>query len=93
MNKEELINYLNTMYIKINEEQLNEILANASEVESIIALFDEYEPISEIESVYPFDVVTTYLREDEANHHLAFEEVLKNTHAVVDTYIKYSKVV
>lgn len=49
---------------------------------------DKYEPMT-----FPFDVTTSYLREDVATEPLMTKEALKNAGSVMDNQIKLPKVV
>lgn len=93
MNKEDIKNLLKDLYFSVNEEQLDFIYEQFMSIYSSITYLKDVD-VSGVEPAdWPFKVSTTFLREDEVNHLLSNEQVLKNAANAQDAYIKYIKVV
>ncbi|MDD6301906.1 MAG: aspartyl/glutamyl-tRNA amidotransferase subunit C [Bacillales bacterium] len=84
----------NNLMFDMSEEQYKvllrefDILTKQMEVLADIQGLDEISPMT-----FPFDVTTTYLREDVFEESITKEEVLRNAKEVVDGQIKLPKVV
>lgn len=84
----------NNLMFDMSEEQYKvllrefDILTKQMEVLADIQGLDEISPMT-----FPFDVTTTYLREDVFEESITKEEALRNAKEVVDGQIKLPKVV
>ena len=93
MNREELKILLDDLYLDAESEELDFIV---NEFNSIAASLDYFEAIttSDVKSAdWPFEVTSTYLRDDVVDHTLENEDALQNAAKTQDGYVKYIKVV
>lgn len=67
-------------------EEYNVFMNHVKALEAIDT--DDIEPLA-----FPYEIETSFLREDEANHIISREDALKNAHSVQDHQIKVPKVV
>ena len=94
VNKQVLKESANKLLVDMNEEEYDtllhefDIVLKQMKAISEIKGVDDYSPMT-----FPFDVSTTYLREDVAETPLDREEALKNASDVVDGQIRLPKVV
>ena len=94
VNKQVLKESANKLLFDMNEEEYDtllhefDIVLKQMKAISEIKGVDDYSPMT-----FPFDVSTTYLREDVAETPLDREEALKNASDVVDGQIRLPKVV
>ena len=105
VNKETLKTAANKLMFDMSEEQydnlLNEFDVIISQMNLIgdiegsqMNLIGDIEGVDEVEPMtFPFDVTTTYLREDVSSKPLSREEALKNAKDVVDGQIRLPRVV
>ena len=94
IDKETLKIAADKVMLSIDDEQydslileLNELCEQMDEIASIEGI-ENAEPMS-----FPYDVTTSYLREDVAENPLSKEEVLQNSRDVEDGQIRLPKVV
>ena len=94
INKDILKTAANKLMFDMSDEQLNTLLV---EFETILKQMDLMSDIPHIDDVepmtFPFDVTTSYLREDEVVKPLDRDEALRNASDVVDGQIRLPKVV
>jgi aspartyl-tRNA(Asn)/glutamyl-tRNA(Gln) amidotransferase subunit C len=84
----------NNLMFDMSEEQYQLLLKEFEVITKQMELLGEIDGLSEVEPMtFPFDVFTSYLREDIEGECLTKEEVLKNAKDVVDGQIKLPKVV
>lgn len=84
----------NNLMFDMTDEQYEVLLGEFKTIIKEMGLLDEIEGVNDISPMtFPFDVTTSYLREDEALTCLDKEEVLKNAKEVLDGQIKLPKVV
>lgn len=84
----------NNLMFDMSEEQYQLLLKEFEIITKQMELLGEIDGLSEVEPMtFPFDVFTSYLREDIEGECLTKEEVLKNAKDVVDGQIKLPKVV
>ena len=94
INLEVLKDAANRLLFDMSEEEYQTILEEfgtlTKQMETIgkIKGLDDYEPMT-----FPFDVTTSFLREDEPSEPLTKEEALKNAGSVEEGQIKLPKVV
>ena len=93
MSKEELKILLNDLYLNADEEEFEFIYQEFMSIYSCLKYFDDVDT-SNVEAInWPFQITNTFLREDEVDHLLTSEEVLKNAADTQGEYVKYIKVV
>lgn len=84
----------NNLMFDMSEEQYQLLLKEFQVITKQMELLGEIDGLSEVEPMtFPFDVTTTFLREDVEGICLTKEEVLRNAKDVVDGQIKLPKVV
>lgn len=84
----------NNLMFDMSEEQYQLLLKEFQVITKQMELLGEINGLSEVEPMtFPFDVTTTFLREDVEGVCLTKEEVLRNAKDVVDGQIKLPKVV
>ena len=84
----------NNLMFDMSNEQYEVLLKEFDIITKQMNVLGEIEGINDVEPMtFPFDVSTTFLREDIEGECLSKEEVLKNAKDVVDGQIKLPKVV
>lgn len=92
--KEVLQESANRIMIRLTDEELNNLLSDFDNIISQMKLIGDIPGVDDVEPmVFPFDVTSDFLREDEVEKPLPREDALKNTHDVVDGQIRLPKVV
>ena len=82
------------LMLDMSEEQYDYLLSEFSEILKQFELIGDIPGIDEVEPMtFPFEVKTTFLREDVAEKPLSKEEALKNSGDVKDGQIRLPKVV
>ena len=82
------------MMFDMSEEQYDALLKEFSYLLKQLEYMGDIPHIDEVEPMtFPFEVKTTFLREDVVEKPLSKEEVLKNAQDVVDGQVKLPKVV
>ena len=93
VNKETLKTAANKLMFDMSEEQYDNLLNEFDVIISQMNLIGDIEGVDEVEPMtFPFDVTTTYLREDVSSSSLTREEALKNAKDVVDGQIRLPRV-
>ena len=78
MEKSKLEEYANHLMFRLSDEELASLEDDFVTLNAQIALLDKIDT-SDVEAmVYPFNVETTYLRDDEPDHVLSQEKALAN---------------
>ena len=94
INKDILKKAAHRMMFDMNEEQYDTLLEEFSIFIKQLDLIAEVPHVDEAEPMtFPFDVKTTYMREDEVEASLDIKEALKNASEVVDGQVRLPKVV
>ena len=94
INKETLKIAANKLMFDMSEQEYEILLKEFEVLESQMNLIAEIEGIDEAEPMtFPFEVTTSFLREDEPATPLIRDEALKNAKDVVDGQIRLPKVV
>ena len=84
----------NNLMFDMTDEQYDVLVKEFETIIKEMELLDEIEGVNDISPItFPFDVATSYLREDEAMECFDKEDVLKNAKEVLDGQIKLPKVV
>ena len=92
--KEVLQESANRIMIRLTDEELNHLLSDFDNIISQMELIGKIPGVDDVEPmVFPFEVSCDALREDKVEKPLPREEVLKNSHDVVDGQIRLPKVV
>ena len=94
INKETLKTAANKLMFEMSEEQYNNVLSEFGIIISQMELIGKIEGVDNATPMtFPFDVTSTYLREDVATEPLSRDEALKNAKDVVDGQIRLPRVV
>ncbi|MDD8048124.1 MAG: Asp-tRNA(Asn)/Glu-tRNA(Gln) amidotransferase subunit GatC [Thomasclavelia sp.] len=94
MDKEKMLKELGlkTMF-NITDEEMPELIEEYDVFMHHVSVLDKIDTTGVEPLAYPYEVETSYLREDEANDVISREDVLKNAKDVLDNQIKVPKVV
>ncbi|MBQ1448179.1 MAG: Asp-tRNA(Asn)/Glu-tRNA(Gln) amidotransferase subunit GatC [Erysipelotrichaceae bacterium] len=82
---------LNLMF-EISDEEAENIIKEFATFNEQLNIFDEIDTEGVEEMVYPFDVETTYLREDVPDHYLTKQEALSNVSKEVEGHFVLPRV-
>ena len=94
VNKKILKDVANKLMFDMEDAQYDTLLEEFDVILKQMDIISEIPNIDDVEPMtFPFDVTTTYLREDFAVKPLSQEEALKNAGDVVDGQIRLPKVV
>ena len=94
VNKEVLKTAANKLMFDMSEEQYDNLVAEFTILIKQMDLIGQIEGVDSAEPMtFPFDVTTSYLREDVPSEPLDRDEALKNSADVVDGQIRLPKVV
>ncbi len=92
--KEMLKDCANRLYFDMDDKELDVLSKEFETTISQMELIGQIKGIDEAEPMtFPFEVTTTYLREDEPGTPLPLKDALKNANSVKDGQIKLPKVV
>lgn len=92
--KELLKESANKLMFEMSDEQYNHLLEEFDVIISQMNLIGEIEGVDNATPmIFPFDVTTTFLREDVASAPLTRGEALRNAKDVVDGQIRLPRVV
>lgn len=83
---------LKTMF-NISDEEMPELVEEYDIFMNHVAVLEKIDTEGVEPLAYPYEIETTFLREDEANDVISREEILKNAKSVEDNQIKVPKVV
>ena len=94
IDKETLKTAANKLMFEMSEEQYNNLLNEFGIITTQMELIGKIEGVDNASPMtFPFDVTSTYLREDEATEPLDRDVALKNAKDVVDGQIRLPRVV
>ena len=82
---------LKTMF-NISDEEMPELVEEYDIFMNHVAVLEKIDTDGIEPLAYPYEIETTFLREDEANDVISREEILKNAKSVEDNQIKVPKV-
>ncbi len=93
-NKEAMLKQLGlkTMF-NISDEEMPELVEEYDIFMNHVAVLEKIDTEGVEPLAYPYEIETTFLREDVANDVISREEILKNAKSVEDNQIKVPKVV
>lgn len=94
IDKETLKTAANKLMFEMSEEQYNNLLNEFDVITTQMELIGKIEGVDNATPMtFPFDVTSTYLREDKATEPLDRDVALKNAKDVVDGQIRLPRVV
>ena len=94
IDKETLKTAANKLMFEMSEEQYNNLLNEFGIITTQMELIGKIEGVDNASPMtFPFDVTSTYIREDEATEPLDRDVALKNAKDVVDGQIRLPRVV
>lgn len=76
-----------------DEKQKIEIENEINNFKKYLSILDKIDTTDVEEMIYPIDIETSYLRNDEANHFLNNEELFKNADKIIENHLTVPKVV
>ena len=77
----------------LSDDEARDIQNDFSILDKQLALFDKIDTTNVEEMIYPFDVETSFLREDTVGHYLSQDEALANVAKVKHGHVVVPKVV
>ena len=81
------------LMFKLSDEEAQEIIEEFKTFDRQVALLDKIDTEAVEEMIFPFDVKTSFLRDDEADHILSQDDVLKNVAKTKQGHVVVPKVV
>ena len=81
------------LMFELSDKEAEDIIADFVTFDRQLALLDAVDTEGVEEMIYPFEVKTSYLREDIGDHVISQEEALKNASKVKEGHIVVPKVV
>lgn len=78
MNKEKVKELANDLMFNVSDEESSDIIKEFDNLEKLLSFFDSINTDGVEEMVYPLDIETVYLREDEESNTISQEEALAN---------------
>lgn len=94
VNKDVLKEAANKLMFDMSDEQYDTLLEEFDIITKQMVLISEIPGVDDVDPMtFPFDVATTFLREDVPAEPLPREEALKNAKDVVDGQVRLPKVV
>ena len=81
------------LMFKPSDEEAQEIIEEFKTFDRQLALLDKIDTEAVEEMIFPFDVKTSFLRDDEADHILSQDDVLKNVAKTKQGHVVVPKVV
>ena len=81
------------LMFKLSDEEAQEIIEEFKTFDRQLALLDKIDTEAVEEMIFPFDVKTSFLRDDEADHILSQDDVLKNVAKIKQGHVVVPKVV
>lgn len=93
MESNEIRDLAKRLMFELNDSEVEEIKNEFAALEQQIDLLNKVDTNDVEEMIFPYDVETTYLREDEVTHTLDREDALSNTAKVKEGHVVVPKVV
>lgn len=93
VSNEKIKQLANQLMFDLNEEEVSEIQHEFSTLLQQMQLLNNIDTEGVEPMVYPFETVTTFLREDQDPVHLTLKEVLQNAPDAQEDYFVVPKVV
>lgn len=94
MNKSKIISLADKLLIKLNDDEIEMLESEFSDIEKSVNLINEIEGISEVLPMHMIPYTDkVYLREDEPKTSLTKEEIIKNCGDSLDDQVKVPRVV
>lgn len=93
MEIKEIKDLASRLMFKLTDEEAQVIVKEFELLDKQLSILDEIDTTDVEEMIYPFDVETSFLREDVVSHVLDKDEALKNASKVKEGHIVVPKVV
>lgn len=94
VNKEVIKECADNLLFEMNEEETNLLVKEFDAMKTQMSYLDKIENLDEYHPMtFPFEVVSTFLREDEPCEPLEPDVALKNVHSRLGNQVKLPKVV
>lgn len=93
MNKEKVQELALDLMFKVNDDEINETIKEFNSLDKMIGFFDSINTNSTEEMIYPIDIETVYLRDDEESNKISQEDALANVKKTKQGHILVPKVV
>ena len=93
MDKKAIKEYAEHLMFKLSDDEIDSIDKDFEVLNAQLDLLNHIDTEGVEEMIYPFEVKTSYLREDIGDHVISQEEALKNAPKVKEGHIVVPKVV
>lgn len=93
LSKSEILGLANELHFTLDDQEIYEVMDEFEVLMQQLAMIEALDTSNVTEMVYPLDSVVAIMREDNANHVLPVEAVLKNAPKTKDNFVVVPKVV
>lgn len=77
----------------LTDEEVEDLKVEFKALEQQVELLDEIDTTNVEEMVFPYEIITTFIREDEVAHVISHEDAMKNVKSVKIAHVHVPKVV
>lgn len=93
MEKQEVKELALDLMFEVSDDEAQEIVEDFKLLDEMLSFFEEIDTTGVEEMIYPYDIETSYLREDEVSNVITNEEALSNVSKVKEGHVVVPKVV
>lgn len=93
MNKEKVKELANDLMFNVNDKEIDDTIKEFDSLDKMIGFFDTIDTSNVEEMIYPLDVETVYLRDDEESNKISQEDALSNVQKKKQGHFLVPKVV
>ena len=93
MNKEKVKELANDLMFNVNDKEIDDTIKEFDSLDKMIGFFDTIDTSNVEEMIYPLDVETVYLRDDEESNKISQEDALFNVQKKKQGHFLVPKVV
>ena len=93
LSKEHIKKLANPLMFDLDDKEIEDILSEFTMLTQQMNDLKKIDTSDVVPMVYPYDLETSYLREDDEIHHLSVQDVLMNAPQTEDDYFVVPKVI
>lgn len=93
MEKQDVKNLALDLMFEVSDEEALDIVNDFKLLDEMLSFFEEIDTTNVEEMIYPYDIETSYLRDDEVSNVLSSEDALSNVAKVKEGHVVVPKVV
>lgn len=93
LSKDQILGLANELHFTLSDQEIHEVMDEFDVLMEQLAMMEALDTENVKELVYPLDSVVAIMREDDVNHVLPVEDVLKNAPKKKDNFVVVPKVV